>query len=75
MSKTNATHGGSRPGAGRPRKGDGLRRTVTFSVSEDSARKLREIRQSGRDINGLIEMYICDLHEEAFHMEPIVIPK
>lgn len=69
-------HGGARPGAGRKCLApDQKKVSVTISVSARTAKMLREIRQSGRDINGLLEMYICDLHEEAFHREPIVIPK
>lgn len=63
MSKTNATHGGSRPGAGRPRKGDGLRRPVTFSVSEDTARMIQELRYEGEDVNGLVAHTIATRYE------------
>ena len=69
-------HGGARPGAGRKRLAPEAKKvSVTISVTRDAALKLREIRKSGRDINGLLEMYILDLYEEAFHREPIVIPK
>jgi len=70
------SQGGVRPGAGRKCLApDQKKVSVTISVTRDTALKLREIRQTGRDINGLLEMYILDLHEEAFHREPIVIPK
>lgn len=73
MSQPIERRGGARPGAGRPRKGDERRVSITFSVDAGTAIKLRKLRDTGRDINGLIEMYILDLYEESFHLEPIVI--
>ena len=70
------SQGGARPGSGRKRLDPPYKKhSVTFSVSWEAAIKLGEIRSTGRNINGLIEMYILDLYEEAFHREPIVIPK
>jgi len=76
MQTADIKRGGARPGAGRKCLDPPYRKhSVTFSVSWEAAIKLREIRNAGRNINGLIEMYILDLYEEAFHREPIVIPK
>lgn len=76
MQTTDIKRGGARPGAGRKCLDPEAKKvSVTISVTRDAALKLREIRQTGRDINGLLEMYILDLHEESFHREPIVIPK
>lgn len=54
--------GGKRPGAGRPRLGDGKKVGVSFSVSQDVQRKLRELRKAGVAVNDMIADYIRVLH-------------
>ncbi len=46
MSKP-ATHGGPRPGAGRPRKGEQARVTISFSVDQSTRDQARRLRSAG----------------------------
>lgn len=52
------THGGTRPGAGRPRLGEHPRESITFSVSHETATKVRRLRASGFPVNLHLEKMI-----------------
>lgn len=60
MSKTSNTHGGSRPGAGRPRKGDLPRVTISFSVDQLTRQMARDLRAAGFDLNNAVEDFIAN---------------
>lgn len=62
MKEDKTTRGGSRPGAGRPRKGNGLCRPVTFSFSVDQLTRqmARDLRAAGFDLNTAVEDFIAN---------------
>lgn len=64
--KTNTQHGGTRPGAGRPRKGEALRESISFSVDPEIKRLARELRGNGCDLNSVVEAAIRNQHREVF---------
>jgi len=55
-------YGGKRPGAGRPRKGEELRESLTFSVDPLVKKKAQALRSAGFPLNAHIEALI----EEKF---------
>ena len=66
-SKT-ATHGGPRPGAGRPRKGEQPRVTISFSVDRRTAQKVQELRNDRVAVNEILDDYICSIHHAHFDL-------
>jgi len=53
------SQGGARPGAGRKRLALEVRRTgVSLSITSDTARELRELRECGYPINKVLETII-----------------
>lgn len=54
--------GGSRPGAGRPRKGDKCRVGLSFSVDPDTKRKAAELRAAGASLNTEVEQLVGRLY-------------
>ena len=64
--ETNNTQGGKRNGAGRPRKGQELRVPLTFSVDPATRQKAQELRNSGVELNRIVESYINLVHRWAF---------
>ena len=64
--KQSNTHGGPRPGAGRPRKGEQPRVTISFSVSPDIVRKARELRNDRVAVNEIVEDYINSMYRFHF---------
>ena len=65
--KSTATHGGPRPCAGRPRKGELPRVTISFSVDPDTAQKARKLRKAGFELNAHIEGFISDKYAWYFN--------
>ena len=57
-----SNYGGKRPGAGRPRKGEELRESLTFSVDPLVKKKAQALRSAGFPLNAHIEALI----EEKF---------
>ena len=52
--------GGKRPGAGRPRiEKDGIRKTVSFRVSPETAARLAELRRRGYQVGRLFDDFIA----------------
>ena len=47
-------HGGVRKGAGRPRKGTELRKSVTFSLAPEVQKAAQELRKRGGIVNDLV---------------------
>lgn len=68
MSKTNNTHGGSRPGAGRPRKGDLPRVTISFSVDVSTLEKAQKLRAVGYPLGLFIEKRINEMYEDEYEV-------
>lgn len=60
MKEDKNTHGGSRPGAGRPRKGDLPRVTISFSVDQLTRQMARDLRAAGFDLNNAVEDFIAN---------------
>lgn len=68
MGKT--MQGGRRPGSGRPRQGEGLRRSVSFTLSPEAAWKSRALRNAGYPLNLEIEeLIIGDYAQWYFNRE------
>jgi len=65
--KDNSTHGGPRPNAGRPRKGEQPRVPLCFSVDPDTAQKARKLRKAGFELNAHIEGLISDKYAWYFN--------
>ena len=61
MSNAN-NHGGARPGAGRPRKGDERRVSITFSVDAETAIKVRALRIKGLPVGERVETFINSMY-------------
>ena len=51
---------------GRPRKGQALRVPLTFSVDPATRQKAQELRNSGVELNRIVEAYITLEHCKAF---------
>lgn len=64
---TQPTHGGPRPGAGRPRKGEQPRVTISFSVDQSTRDKARKLRKAGFELNAHIEGFISDKYAWYFN--------
>lgn len=65
--------GGARPGSGRPRKGVDLRVGITFSVSKETARMVRQLREDGADVNVQVEDLVRNFYA-FYYNEPIDSP-
>ena len=59
-------HGGKRPGAGRPRKGEELRIPITFSVDPKVKVMVAELRNAGVDVGQLVCSVIAMKYEGMF---------
>lgn len=66
MSQDVERRGGARRGAGRPRKGDELRVTMSFSVDPTTLERARELRGNGCKLNAVVEDAIRDQHRLIF---------
>lgn len=55
---TQPTHGGPRPGAGRPRKGEQPRVTISFSVDQSTRDQARRLRSAGFPLGEHIEALV-----------------
>lgn len=56
---SNATKGGKRAGAGRPRKGTEPRVPVTFSVDPETRSRAQVLRQGGYPLNTILENLVA----------------
>lgn len=65
MSKP-ATHGGPRPGAGRPRKGEQPRVTISFSVDQSCKKMAADLRREGLVVSELVEFFIAHTWAAVF---------
>lgn len=65
MKEVKNTRGGSRPGAGRPRKGEGLRRTIAFSVSEETIWHAAQLRSRGISPGDIVERELRQAYNMA----------
>ena len=59
---TQPTHGGPRPGAGRPRKGEQPRVTISFSVDQSTRDQARRLRSAGFPLGEHIEALVHEQH-------------
>ncbi len=66
MGKT--MQGGRRPGSGRPRKGEGLRKSVSFCLSPEAVQMVQELRAHGLELNLHIEDCINELYGWYFNV-------
>ena len=67
MTTSKSAHGGARRGAGRPRKGEGLRVGLTLSVSPETLNKARQLRKAGFPLNEHVEDLVDEKHSWYFN--------
>jgi len=67
MGKT--MQGGRRPGSGRPRQGEGLRKSVSFTLSPEAVQKAKELRAAGFPLNLHVEYLISKRHSWYFNIQ------
>ena len=60
-------HGGPRPGAGRPRKGEQPRVPISFSVDQSTRDQARRLRSAGFPLVEHIEALVHEKHSWYFN--------
>ena len=59
------TQGGARKGAGRKRKGEELRESISFSVDPSVKKAARELRERGEGVNAIVSHIIKQCNEKG----------